>query len=156
VSPRFEPIVAADPLAGPLALLHRDCFPDDPWDASAIGEIMRLGGFFGWIAWTEEEPAGFVLARRLADECEILSLGVLAGRRRAGIGAALLDLACREAPSAVLEVAVDNLTARAFYAGREFRRVGRRRGYYRRGGQSVDALILRRGPPGAPVICGRG
>ena len=144
---RIEPVSRA--AAGPLSLLHRVCFPEDPWDVPAIAEIMGIPGFFGQIAWGKEAPAGFVLALDLGNECEILSLGVVPDQRRAGIGMALLDSVCfaarlRGAECVALEVAVDNAAARALYAREGFTVLGRRRNYYCQRGQLVDALILRR------------
>jgi [ribosomal protein S18]-alanine N-acetyltransferase len=135
-------------IAGPVALLHQACFPEDPWDPSAIVEILGAVGFFGRIAWEDETLAGFALARYLPKECEILSLGVLPERRREGVGTALLNSVCvdaslRSAESIVLEVAVDNTAALALYAARGFLPVGRRPNYYRRTRNSADALILR-------------
>ena len=135
-------------MADPLALLHSACFPDDPWDPSAISEILGITGFFGRIAWYDETPAGFVLTLDLRNECEILSLGVLPEWRREGVASALLDSICVEAhlrcaESIVLEVAVDNIAALALYAARGFLPVGRRRNYYRRTRNWADALVLR-------------
>ena len=135
-------------IAGPVALLHRACFPEDPWDPSAMAEVLGTVGFFGRIAWEDETPVGFALARDLRTECEILSLGVLPERRREGIGMALVNSVCaeahlRSAESIVLEVAVDNLAALALYATRGFLPAGRRRNYYRRTRSSADALVLR-------------
>ena len=134
--------------AGALSILHGSCFSEDPWDIPAIAGIMGIAGFFGRIAWEDEEPTGFVLALGLAEECEILSLGVLLERRRAGCGSALLGSVCSEAMrrhirSVVLEVAADNAAARALYAARGFVSVGCRPAYYRRAGGPIDALILR-------------
>jgi [ribosomal protein S18]-alanine N-acetyltransferase len=135
--------------AGPLSLLHRVCFPEDPWDIPAIASIMGIPGFFGQIAWENEAPAGFALALDLGNECEIVSLGVTPDQRRAGIGMALLESVCiaarrRRAESVALEVAADNAAARALYARKGFIVVGRRRNYYCQRGRLVDALILRR------------
>ena len=134
-------------LAGPLSMLHYACFPEDPWNSSALAEIMNLTGFFGRIAWLDEMPAGFVLAVDLRKECEILSLGVLPKRRREGIGSTLLDSVCSEghmrgAECIVLEVAVDNSAAVALYTGRGFMPVGHRRNYYRQASRRIDALVL--------------
>jgi [ribosomal protein S18]-alanine N-acetyltransferase len=106
-----------------------------------------MPGFFGRIGWEEYMPVGFALALDLGIESEIVSLGVVRDRRRAGIGSALLDAVCLEArlrgaEHVVLEVAVDNDTAGALYARKGFTVVGRRRDYYRQAGRSVDALIL--------------
>jgi [ribosomal protein S18]-alanine N-acetyltransferase len=134
-------------LAGPLSMLHCACFPEDPWNSSAIAEVMNITGFFGRIAWADEIPVGFVLALHLRQECEILSLGVLPERRREGIGSTLLDSVCSEgrvrgAQCIVLEVAVDNSAALALYTSRGFMPVGHRRNYYRQASRRVDALVL--------------
>ena len=80
-----------------------------------------------------------------ADEAEILTLAVIPGQRRHGIGRALLRAATRRAEamgaaSMFLEVAVTNVAARALYATQGFAEAGIRRRYYADG---TDALILR-------------
>ena len=57
--------VIPDGAAGPLAEMHGACFPEDPWDAEALGRILALTGAFGCLAWDGDTPAGFVLARDL-------------------------------------------------------------------------------------------
>ena len=146
MSLRLSPVPACG--AEPLAALHRACFPEDPWNASAMVEILGLAGFFGRLAWQAEVPVGFALALDLKGECEILSLGTLPQHRRLGIARALLVEICREARRrhaefAVLEVAIDNTAARALYAGFGFTQAGSRPKYYRRGNSSIDAVILR-------------
>jgi ribosomal-protein-alanine N-acetyltransferase len=146
VTRRIEPI--PDGAAEALAVLHRACFPDDPWEAGALSRIMALSGGFGWLAWEEDEPAGFILVRDLGNECEILSFGVTPRWRRRGIGQALLQTAIDETarrglPSIVLEVAVDNDPAIELYNTVGFSGVGRRARYYRRTDGHTDALILR-------------
>ncbi len=151
MSRRLEPLCgrAAPTLAVPLSMLHRTCFPDDPWEPQAMTRIIAIAGFFGQIAWQEDEPAGLALALDLSRECEILALGVDPRRRRAGTGSALLTAICDEARrrgghSIFLEVAADNNAARALYAGHGFVQIGRRSNYYRRAAGPVDALVLRR------------
>ena len=96
----------------------------------------------------EERPNGFLLARTVLDEAEILTLAVAPSARRQGIGARLLRgfhaaASLRGARRAVLEVAADNAAALALYGGAGYRQVGRRAGYYRTtGGATVDALTL--------------
>jgi ribosomal-protein-alanine N-acetyltransferase len=94
------------------------------------------GGLLGW--------AGVMV---LADSAEILTVGVVPGARRRGIGrdllAALLAEAVRRgAREAFLEVRVDNAGARSLYASEGFAEVGLRRGYY--DGGRVDAVVMRR------------
>jgi [ribosomal protein S18]-alanine N-acetyltransferase len=135
-------------MAGPLSILHRACFPEDPWNVAAMTEIMGMAGFFGRIAWEDETPAGFALALDLREECEVLSLAVAPERRRSGVGSALLGAVCvearlRGAEWIVLEVAADNIPALDLYAVHGFVQVGRRFGYYPRERCRVDALVLR-------------
>jgi ribosomal-protein-alanine N-acetyltransferase len=144
---RIEPLPAG--IAVPLAAMHRACFPEEPWDAAAFDRLLALWGVFGDLAWRDDEPAGFVLARDLAGETEILSLAVLPAFRRRGVATALLEdaaaqAAARRCGSIVLEVAVDNEAARRLYSGLGFEQVGRRPRYYRRPDAVADALILRR------------
>jgi len=145
--------------AVPLSLLHRACFPEEPWDADALERILTLSGGFGFCVSQGDRPVGFVLARDLGGETEILSIGVLPERRRRGIAGALLAMVFAEAErrggdSVVLEVAADNDPARRLYAGRGFVAVGRRPRYYSRPSGLVDALILRRRT--RAEACGRG
>ena len=135
--------------AVPLAAIHAACFPDEPWDAATLARILGLPGSFGYLAWQDENPVGFILARDLGGETEILSVGVLPAWRRGGLGQALLtavaaEASARHSGSIVLEVATDNEAARRLYAGFGFVTAGRRPRYYRRLGGSADAFILRR------------
>jgi ribosomal-protein-alanine N-acetyltransferase len=151
---RLEPVSRGS--VGLLSSLHRICFPEDPWDIHAMVEILSIPGFFGQMAREAKTQVGFGLAVDLGKECEILSLGVVPQRRRAGIGAALLDSICfearmRGADSIALEVAQDNAAARALYTEQGFNVVGHRRDYYCQAGRLVDAFILRRPLAIAPL-----
>jgi [ribosomal protein S18]-alanine N-acetyltransferase len=151
---RIEPLPRG--VSCPISLLHRACFPEAPWDAEAIEQIMGIPGFFGRVAWAKTAAVGFALALALGEEAEIVSLGVLPDHRRCGIGSAILDAVCGEArlqgaERVVLEMASDNEAGSALYAGRGFTVAGCRRNYYRRAERLVDALILRVQLPTAPL-----
>ncbi|MDP6953252.1 MAG: GNAT family N-acetyltransferase [Alphaproteobacteria bacterium] len=145
---RPDLVVAGPAHAEALAALHGLCFPEG-WAAEAFANLLGTPGSAAVIA-VVEEPAGFLLWRLLGDEAEIITLGVVPHRRRSGIAGLLMADACDRAAaggatSIVLEVAVDNQPACAFYTAQGFAEVGMRRGYYRRAGApSVDAVILRR------------
>lgn len=143
---RLVPLAAGD--AEPLAALHRACFPQEPWDAGALAAIIAVPGSFGYFALEDKSAGGFLLARDLGTEIEILSLGVLPRRRRRGLGQMLIGALFAEAGrrrrgSIVLEVAVGNTPARRLYVAFGFAVVGRRRGYYRTADGLADALIMR-------------
>jgi ribosomal-protein-alanine N-acetyltransferase len=144
---RLEPISRT--AASQLSALHGVCFPEDPWDVTAIAKIINIQGFFGQMAWKKKILAGFALALDLGDECEILSLGVVPEQRRSGTGGELLYSICllarlRGAARVTLEVAEDNTAARTLYAKQGFIVVGRRRNYYCQARGAIDALILSR------------
>lgn len=148
MSPEVTPLPPG--AAEPLSMMHAECFPDDPWETAALERILALSGVFGYVAWRADQPVGFIVARDLGEEAEILSLGVLPATRRLGIGSALLEAVIaqarqRQLSSIVLEAAADNEPARQLYDGVGFVRVGQRPRYYRRDQCAVDALILRLG-----------
>jgi ribosomal-protein-alanine N-acetyltransferase len=138
--------VEAAPL---LAALHQAGIGEagPAWDEAAFASLLALPGRLALVAAEEGEPLGMLLLGLVADEGEIITLAVLPGARRRGLGAALLAAAAAEAAGRgvarlFLEVAEDNAPARALYAGAGFVPVGRRKSYYARAGGAVDALML--------------
>lgn len=131
-----------------LAALHRSGF-DEPWSAESLAELMIMPGAVTLIAYTGDQPIGFVLARFGGGEAEIITICVLPEGRGRGAGQLLMAqaiaaVAARGADTIFLEVADDNLPAISLYRRCGFVEVGRRPGYYLRGKSRVDALIWRR------------
>ncbi|WP_102226234.1 GNAT family N-acetyltransferase [Acidimangrovimonas sediminis] len=129
-----------------LARLHAACFiAPPPWSAEEIAATLAQPG-----AFLETRPHGFLIGRAVAGEAELLTLAVAPAARRQGTGRALVDAfddaaRARGATEAFLEVAADNLGARALYAATGWAEAGLRRGYYHPpGAPSVDALVLRK------------
>lgn len=131
-----------------LAELHAACFAE-AWDADAFATLLAMPGAFALLA---EEPArgkasGFLMIRGAGDEAEIITLGVLPGRRRKGLARALLAGGMKEALSRgarrlFLEVAADNVAALALYRAAGFTQVGRRADYYHRPDGDMAALVM--------------
>jgi len=145
-----RPVRTAAPRdAQALAALHARAF-DHPWLVTAIADLLAGEGVIGLMAEDATGPLGFVLARVVAGEAEILTIAVDPSHRRSGLGGYLLaaasDLATQQGGEALfLEVSVDNQAALALYDQAGFVRVGLRRGYYSGAdGRTVDALVLRR------------
>lgn len=140
-----------------LDALYMECL-EEPLAAPVRASLLASPGMWASIAWVEAEveaakgraAAGFVMARSIAGEAEIVGIGVLPQWRRAGVGGALLsDAMCRAAAlgaeAIFLEVAEDNPAAVALYRAAGFRPAGRRPGYYRRKSRlPIAALIMRR------------
>jgi ribosomal-protein-alanine N-acetyltransferase len=139
-----------------LEAVHAKAF-DAGWTAADIARLMQILGGFALIAEDEAEPVGFILARVVADDAEILTLAVAPQARRRGVASGLVEAAVlegdrRRARVMFLEVAADNAAALALYERLGFARAGLRRAYYARpGGPAVDAFVLRRAlnTPGA-------
>ncbi|MGQ9366268.1 GNAT family N-acetyltransferase [Azospirillum sp. ST 5-10] len=138
--------------AAVVAALQQLCFPEEPWSDGFVATLLGQPGTFGRLAVggtaAAPNPLGFVLARVAAEDGEILAIGVPPARRRAGLGRRLLDEALAEmqrlgATAVFLEVAEDNMAARALYTDAGFFAVGRRPGYYRRPDGRATALVLR-------------
>jgi ribosomal-protein-alanine acetyltransferase len=94
----------------------------------------------------EHDIGGFLIARCGLDEWEIENVVVATGRRRSGIGTALVNELRRQAeggrvPALLLEVRESNTAARKLYETIGFSEVGRRTAYY--ANPAEDALLLK-------------
>lgn len=122
-----------------LEKLHAACFPHKPWTASDFSDLKKSGCD---IIASEN---GFIVYRVVADEAEIITIGVAPAARRSGIAAAMLEIAVRDAMTrgakkVFLEVARDNDAARALYTSAGFAEVGVRPKYY----DGIDAILMAR------------
>jgi len=138
--------------ADALARVHARSF-ETAWSAADIAALLTAPGGYAVAARGPGEPGsvrGFLLARAIAGEAEILTLAVDPPHRRQGLAAALVEAAAGAATATgaeamFLEVAADNLAAIGLYKSASFERVGSRKGYYARpAGPAIDALVLRR------------
>jgi [ribosomal protein S18]-alanine N-acetyltransferase len=114
------------------------------WTAWDYDRVAR-GEMTGWVAEQETKIAGFLVARRVAADLEILNFAVRSDARRRGIGAALLRATLEwgksfHAEKAMLEVRASNLAAVHFYERFSFQVAGRRSCYYT--APVEDALLL--------------
>lgn len=92
----------------------------------------------------EGEPAGYVVAWVVGDEAQILDVAVHPGRRRRGLGRALLTALAGAARARgcrrmTLEVSAANPAARALYERFGFKVVGGRPKFYNDG---ADAVLM--------------
>ena len=123
---------------------------DDDMTISQAQTLLEKPHLKGVMARAEDRAAGFILGWVVDGEGEIIQITVDTAYRRQGIGMALLEkflhLHC---PSGCrLDVAEDNITAIRLYERAGFAGAGRRRGYYKRQGGRVDAILMRLDTPG--------
>lgn len=123
------------------------------WSTEDFRGLLSEPTVFGFLARPEGAPkrlAGFVLARLVVDEAEILTIAVATASRKLGAGHGLMDAVLRHlhherAASLFLEVDKSNVAAQALYNRLGFIKVGDRPSYYQHAdGTFASALILRR------------
>lgn len=139
----IRPALRAD-LAALLPI--EQCSFGDPWSSAAFAELLESSHGFGLVAANRAGVGGYLIARAVASEAEILNLAVAPAYRRLGLGRRLLDQAIvrlgqRGAREFFLEVREGNFAARELYRACGFRTVGARARYYRN--PVEDALVLR-------------
>lgn len=137
-----------------LAEVHARAF-DKPWSQPELAKLLENQAVFALLA-RAGAPQGFVLAWAAAGDAEILTVAVVPEARRKGLGASLVTAAgvaalVRGASHMHLEVAEDNVAARALYVKLGYEEAGRRSAYYSGEGGAVDAIVMRRTLP-RPVV----
>ncbi|HEV2422199.1 MAG TPA: ribosomal protein S18-alanine N-acetyltransferase [Candidatus Acidoferrales bacterium] len=132
-----------------------------PRDTPAILEIQHLNreaaqwqqiayeglektGEKAWVAEQNGAIAGFLVARAITDEMEVLNLAVRPNAHRQGIGRELLQHAIswsaeRRVHRVFLEVRASNTVAQNFYEANGFAQTGIRPNYY---SDPVEAALL--------------
>lgn len=134
-----------DPLdVEPVFEIQSECPEIAQWTVWDYERVSR-GEMPGWIAESEGAVAGFLVARRVANDIEVLNFAVRPELRKRGIGSALLREVFNwgkslNAEKMFLEVRAANLDAISFYEKFGFHVSGRRPRYY--SSPVDDALLL--------------
>ena len=136
-----------------LAEMQATCF-HEPWGTASVAKTLSLPGTFALLLRDSTSAgrisAGFVIVQVVADQADILTLGVVPGLRRRGHARLLLAGALGRAVelcvrTVFLEVAEDNLPGIELYRNAGFDTIGRREGYYRDPqGRRIAAVTMRR------------
>jgi ribosomal-protein-alanine N-acetyltransferase len=128
-----------------MAALHAHCFAK-AWDEAAMAQFIAGLDTLCLIASVVDNavasPAGLLIARKAADEAELLTLGVAPSCRRMGLGRSLLHTAMAALRATgtkqlFLEVEEGNGAAVALYRSLGAVAVGRRPGYYEHGADAA-------------------
>jgi ribosomal-protein-alanine N-acetyltransferase len=142
---RIRPARLGD--AAAIIDLEARAFASASWGATAVADGLTAPHVSTLIAFPENARAasGFVFWRSLGEEAEILSIGVAPRLRRNGCARAMMAEVIRAARDdgvrkLFLEVDVANVAAAILYESLGFEQIGRRKRYYRNGG---DALVMR-------------
>ena len=125
--------------------LEQVCF-SDPWSYESLEhDILNNKLSFYIVAEVEGTVCGYVGIWKIVDEGHITNVAVSPDYRRKHIASNMLDVliaSCEEAgvERFTLEVRAGNEPAKALYAGKGFREVSLRKGYYQDNGE--DAIIM--------------
>ncbi len=138
-----------------LMRFEQELFGAEAWSADAYRDELADQRHRRYVVAVDDEGTlvGWAGVRVLADEGEILTIGVVPAARRAGIGTLLLTTLVEEAGRrgarhVYLEVRPDNAAALRLYEREGFLAAGIRRGYYDNG--RTDAVIMARSLTPAP------
>ncbi|MBN2244137.1 MAG: GNAT family N-acetyltransferase [Acidobacteria bacterium] len=131
-----------------LYAIDRICFPADiAFSRRDFRDFLGQGGSILRIADVSARISGFLLGRMEKSSLgRIITLDVVPGARRCGIGSALMEdfhriLERNGVRAAVLEVGTGNLGALRLYERMNYRRIGTLPGYYN---GNEDALRMTR------------
>lgn len=117
--------------------LHKLCFPHKPWSASDFADLKKSG------CEIIMSQNGFAVWRTVADESEIITIGVAPNARRSGIASAMLCIIEQNIKNSgckkiFLEVAADNIAAQNLYKQNGYSVIGTRPKYY----DGIDAILM--------------
>jgi [ribosomal protein S18]-alanine N-acetyltransferase len=134
--------------------IQRGCPEIAQWSARDYERVVS-GEMAGWTSEDERGVAGFLVARELVGETEVLNFAVRADVRRQGLGSMLVDAAVDwsrglGAERVMLEVRASNEAAVRFYDRHGFVEAGRRAKYYV--GPVEDAFVLMRRLEKGPLV----
>ena len=127
-----------------MADIHSHAFSTTrSWSAAEFRGLINQSGTI-----IAGDSRAFALLRVTMDEAELLTIATAPAHRRQGLACGVLaqaeDMAQAKGATAIfLEVAEDNVPARALYAQAGYVKVGRRPGYYLpKDAAPVAALVL--------------
>jgi ribosomal-protein-alanine N-acetyltransferase len=145
VALQIRPLRPAD--AASISDILRDSTEAAQWPPESYVRLAASPGGVFLVCEANTEIIGFVAARQVADEAEILNIAVHRDFRRKGVATALLLAALDKFRSSTiarvfLELRESNHPARALYEHHGFVLSGRRKSYYR--DSTEDALCMQK------------
>lgn len=129
-----------------LSEIDQSCFPPRiAYSREELGRFIAHRSSRTWVAEDDDRIVGFVVAGRQPVRVgHIITIDILEGYRRRGVGSELMSVAENWARKAKLELmyletAEDNLSAQKFYEGRGYRKVEKVEQYY---GNGLAAWVM--------------
>ncbi len=123
-----------------VANLHALCFPHKPWGATDFADLKKSG------CEIVASENGFIVWRAIADEAELITIGVAPNARRGGIATAMITIMENSVKKngvkkIFLEVSDKNTSAIKLYEQCGFTQIGTRQKYYSDG---TNAILMQK------------
>ncbi|MDF1679834.1 GNAT family N-acetyltransferase [Ponticaulis sp.] len=121
---------------------------EEAWSLQTLTSMIQTQSAFGLGVFDGEACVGLTVYLPCVDDCELLSIATAPVLRGKGLAKHMLDEGEKAAQGSgfdriLLEVADDNLAARALYQHHGFSEDGRRKGYYTRADSPArDAILM--------------
>ncbi|MEZ5757370.1 MAG: ribosomal protein S18-alanine N-acetyltransferase [Emcibacteraceae bacterium] len=134
-----------------LSAIHEEAFYEEheqQWKEKDFIELFSIPGTVSYLISNAEQPMGFILIRNIQDEAEIITFCILPKWCRNGYATYLLEwvinrLQQQSVKRFFLEVNENNDAAINLYQKCSFKKIGRRKGYYKgHHGAKTDALVM--------------
>ena len=115
---------------------------ENPRSVKELKNYLNQKSFRIWTVKTKK-IIGFVFFFHVKDEVEIIQIGIIKTYQRKKYGSILIDQIKKlKIKKIFLEVCVENSQAINFYLKNGFKKIGRRKAYYKGDKKRIDALRL--------------
>ncbi len=125
-----------------IFIIEVNCF-DDPWTMSMLLEEFKIDGSLFFKCLVNNIIAGYIIARVVFDEVDIINIAISEKFRKLGLGGKLIEAVIKATKNAKiysLEVRETNYSAIKLYEKYDFERIGVRKNYYTN--PKEDGLIM--------------
>ena len=128
-----------------VALIEKECFGECAWSENSLSESLKTSGACFFVAVCDGEAAGYVGMNTVLDEGYITNVAVSGRFRRQGVADKLIEaldrcMAEKSLSFISLEVRVSNAPAISLYEKNGYKKIGKRKDFYRL--PTEDAYIM--------------
>ena len=128
-----------------LAAIEKLCFTD-AWSCESFIGCFNSSFVKVFGAFEDESLAGYIVAKNVLGEGELLNICILPEYRRNGLATALFEASgLNELDKVFLEVRVSNEPAKNMYKKLGFKEIGIRANYYQDNSEDAKIMELERG-----------
>ena len=117
-----------------------------PWKIDTFKQVLEVRTM-SFVIKDENKIIAFCIASKVLEECHLQNISVIDGFRNQGLGTYVIEVLIGRAKIfglkvIFLEVRESNKVAISFYKKLNFKKVGRREGYYKKDSGRESALLM--------------